>query len=114
MFPTDQTDELKELCPGLCLFDEAGISYFLLPELGMPKGCLPEKVDVLFCPDGRDGYPSRLFFAERIQTAKQLNWNAVNVRVAERNWHAFSWRIPGTNLRLAQMMVTHLAALQCN
>jgi hypothetical protein len=114
MFPTDQIDELKELYPGLCLIEETGVSYLLLPALVLPKGCQPEKVDALLCPAGRDGYSSRLFFAQRVQCPKSLNWNANGVRIAERNWHAYSWRIPGSNLRLAQMVFTHLTALQCN
>jgi len=114
MFPTDQIDELKELYPGLALIEEAGNSYLLLPSLVLPTGCKPESVDALLCPAGRDGYPSRLFFADRIQCPKQLNWNASGVRIAERNWHAYSWKIPGTSLRLVQMVFTHLTALQCN
>ena len=53
--------------------------------------------------------------AEKVQLPdkpgrKPLNWNG-SVRIAERNWHAFSWRTPG-DLRLAQMLSVHLKALQ--
>lgn len=114
MYPADQIDELKELCPGLCHFEEAGTGYLVLPAMEMPPGCQPAKVNMLLCPGGRDGYTSRLFFSEKIQTAKQLNWNALNFRIGERIWHGYSWRTPGGNLRLAQMVITHLSALQCN
>jgi hypothetical protein len=114
MFEIDQIEEVKCLVPGLSLVEEAGTSYLFLPGLVLPTGCKPEKVDALLCPTARDNYPSRLFFAEHIQCQKTLNWNAIGVRIAERNWHAFSWKIGGTNLRLAQMIMCHLSALQCN
>jgi len=56
MYPADQIDELKELCPGLCHFEEAGTGYLVLPAMEMPPGCQPAKADMLLCPGGRDGY----------------------------------------------------------
>lgn len=97
---------------GLCLIVEAGISYILIPDLVLPKGCAPERVDVLLCPTGRDGYTSRLFFAQRVNGPRPLNWNANGVRIGEKNWHAFSYRIGATASRLAQKLSSHLTALQ--
>ena len=114
MFPSDQIEELRVLYPGLSLVEETGIHYLFLPSVPLPNGCQPRKVDLLFCPAERDGYKSRLFFTERINCPKQLNWNANGVRIIERNWHAISWRIGGTGLRLAQMISSHLSAFQCN
>ena len=113
MFPQDQIDELKAMYSGLCLLEEAGIPYLLIPNLVLPKGCVPEKVDALLCPTNRgDGYSSRLFFAQRVTGPRELNWNANGVRIAERNWHAFSYRIGASARRLAQMVSSHLTALQ--
>ena len=114
MFPQDQIDELKGLYSGLSLIEEAGVQYLLIPAIVLPKGCAPGSVAALFCPTGRDGYPSRLFFAQQVRGPRPLNWNANGVRIGERNWHAFSWRIGGSSLRLAQMISSHLSALQCN
>lgn len=112
MYPQDQIDELKKLYSGLGLINEAGIQYLLFPTLVLPKGCEPEKLDVLFCPTSRDGYSSRLFFDRQVKGPRSLNWNANGVRIGERNWYAFSWRIGGSGLRLAQMISSHLSALQ--
>lgn len=110
-FPDEQVAELNMLCCGVQQCEEAGFTYLLLPGLALPEGCRPPAIDALLCPTARDGYPSRLFFAERVQSAKQLNWNANAVRIVERNWDAFSWKV-NPNLRLAQMVAAHLRALQ--
>lgn len=112
MFPQDQIDELKGLCSGLSLIAEAGMQYLLIQTLVLPKGCEPPQLDVLLCPTARDGYPSRLFFAQQVKGPRPFSWNANGVRIGERHWHAFSWRIGGSNLRLAQILTSHLSALQ--
>jgi len=112
MLPQDQIDELKGMYSGLGLIEEAGAQYILIPGLVLPKGCAPVKVDALLCPTARDGYSSRLFFAQRVTGPKPLNWNASGVRIGEGNWHAFSYRIGASAKRLAQMVSSHLTALQ--
>jgi len=111
-FTNEQVEELKKLFPGTMQYQEAGLTYLLIPQLTLPKGCRPEKVDVLLCPQPRDGYPSRLFFAEKIESGNLRNWNCSNARIIERNWHAFSWKVNGPNLRLAQLVLAHLGALR--
>lgn len=110
--PHDQIEELNSLFDGTCSYKEGGYIYFYIADLQMPEGCKPEKVDVLLCPMPRDGYNSRLFFAEEIQSIKSQkpNWNANGVRILEKNWHAFSWKVPD-NLRLSQMIAIHLKGL---
>jgi hypothetical protein len=109
--PEDQIAEVKQLCPHVQLHEEAGRSYLLLPGLNLPDGCSPASVDALLCPSERDGYPSRLFFAEKVKSPKELNWNANGVRIAERNWQAYSWKTKPI-LRLIQMIAAHLRALR--
>jgi len=110
-FPDDQIAELKRLCPEVHLCEEAGCAYLLLPGLNLPEGCEPATSDALLCPTARDGYSSRLFFAEKVKSPTERNWNATGVRIAERSWHAFSWKA-NPNLRLAQMVAAHLGALR--
>jgi hypothetical protein len=112
MFAQDQIDELKGLYSGLSLIEEAGVQYLLIPNLVLPKGCVPEQAKALFCPTSRDGYSSRLFFDQKVNGPKQLNWNANGVRIGEQNWYAYSWKIGASAQRLAQMIASHLAALQ--
>jgi hypothetical protein len=107
-FPEEQIAELRRLCPDLKSATEKDCPFFLLPRLSLPDGCSPSSVDALLCPVPRDGYPFRLFFAEKITTAKSLNWSGV--RILERNWHGFSWKIPG-DLRLLQMVAALLSVM---
>jgi hypothetical protein len=110
-FPEDQLAELKRLCPEVRQCEEAGCTYLLLPGLRLPEGCNPSVIDALLCPTTRDGYASRLFFAERVQSRAALNWNANRVRILERNWDAFSWRM-SAEPRLIQMLAAHLRAFK--
>lgn len=111
MPPSDEEiAELKLLSPEVGRVEEAGCTYFLLPLVHLPDGCVPSSTDVLLCPTSRDGYASRLFLAERIESKTQCNWQAT-VRIAERSWHVFSWKV-APNLRLAQMVAAHLRALR--
>jgi hypothetical protein len=111
IFPPDQIVELKSLCPGASRGEEAGVTYFLLPQLALPQGCTPSRVDALLCPTPRDGYEFRLFFGERITSKNSRNWHVSNARILERNWHAFSYKINANDLRLAQMVIMLLRAL---
>lgn len=110
-FPDDQVEELKLLSPGAERCEEGGKTYLYLPGLSLPDGCAPARIDALLCPTERDGYSSRLFFAVRVQSPASRNWNANGVRILERNWEAFSWKVP-PGLRLAQMVGAHLRGLR--
>lgn len=112
-FNPDEIAELKELFPGIARYEEGALTYFLLPQLQLPAGCVPGTADALFCPMNRgDGYPSRLFFSTRVRSSSERNWNGQDVRIIERNWFAYSWKIGESKLRLAQMISAHLRALQ--
>ncbi len=112
-FPSDQIEELKSAFPTVLIAEEGGIAYFLLPTFPLPPGNSPPTVDILLCPGAeRHGYPSRLFFAQQVQSPKPLNWNTNGVRILERNWYAYSWKIPQHGLRLMQILALHLKALQ--
>jgi hypothetical protein len=108
-FPQEQITELQRLFPGTQRYDEGGYIYFYLPNVLLPSGCVPERVDALLCPMMRDGYPSRLFFAQVIATSENRNWNGTD-RILERLWHAISWRVE-PSLRLVQMVGMHMSAL---
>src|SRR6266498_1129443 len=107
-FPPDEIEELKAAFPSAMSAEEGGILYFLIPEFLLPSGNLPPVVDVLLCPTAdRHGYPSRLFFAQQVHSSKPLNWNTNNVRILERNWYAYSWKITEQGLRLIQVLALH-------
>lgn len=111
-FAADEIAELLQLVWRVHQAEEGGFTYFLLPELSLPDGCTPAMLDALLCPMARDGYSSRLFVAEQIaHRGPGTNWNALNVRILERNWFAVSWRVNG-GLRLAQLVRGHLDAFR--
>jgi hypothetical protein len=112
-FPTDQVEELKAAFPAVFSAEEGGITYFLIQNLPLPNGTEPVATDALLCPTAdRHGYPSRLFFAQQVKSQKPLNWNTNGVRILERNWYAYSWKINQQGLRLMQILALHLKALQ--
>lgn len=103
-------DELRALCPAAKKFVEAGGVFYLLPDFALPGKASPARCDMLLCATPRDGYDSRLFFAQKVQGPQQLNWNS-EARISERNWFAYSWRtMPG--LRPMQQLAVHLRALR--
>jgi hypothetical protein len=107
----DQIAELKSFCSEVFVGIEGGITYYLLMGFQLKDGCAPSKTDLLLCPTARDGYPSRLFFGERITSSKQQNWHASTFRILERNWFVYSWRLDKPHPRLASMLSAHLGAL---
>ena len=111
-YPADQLDELRNFGSEVLAAVEAGHRYLLVRSASLPASCVPSTVDLLLCPDARDGYQSRLFFSEKPSETIGRNWSGP-VRILDRNWWVFSWQIPnGCGLRLAQMMSTHLGALR--
>lgn len=110
-FPDDQVEELKQICREVKRYEEGGVTYFFLPDLCLPDGCSPARLDALLCPSAHHGYTSRLFFAQVIASPQSRNWSTT-ARIMERNWHAISWQIPETNLRLAQIVALHLRAFR--
>ena len=111
MVSEDHLEELRAICAGATQATEGGADCVLLPNLTMPPGCTPAAVDCLLCLGPRDGYSSRLYFAQPVQSREARNWNGQNIRVLERNWFAFSWRAPD-GLRPIETLIGHLKALR--
>jgi hypothetical protein len=112
-FPEEEINELKSMFPGVCHAQEGPYDYFLIPGLKLPPNCAPDTVDVLLCPNQREGYNSRLYFAEVVQSGKSMNWNAQGVWIMNRAWYAFSWQLQPAERRLSQMVAAHLRGLTC-
>lgn len=109
-YSEEQLGELKTLLgPEVREFEESGYVYVYIPGLKMPPGCSPERTDVLLCPQPHSGYSSRLFFKERIQTPKPVNWNG-QVFVLGHQWHAFSYNNVGS-MPLLDMVINHLRGM---
>jgi len=105
---TAQAQELKGYCTRVLAAKEGGCTFYLLEGLNLPQGCTPCSVDALLCPSQRDGYPSRLYFAERIQCRFERNWNTLGVLILGRQWNAFSWKVDPAGLSLVRLLNAHL------
>jgi len=108
--PDDELAELRRRHPGAKRCEEGGALFYHIPNLPLPPGCTPAQTDALLCPTPRDGYPSRLYFAQAIQGPVTRNWNTNNVRLFERDWFAFSWSgVAGR--RPADLVLAYVRAL---
>lgn len=115
-FPIEQIEEFKKFHPEAQLAKEGGITFFFLPDVALPDGCIPERMNLLLCPTHRDGYPSRLYFSERVtfdykpSLNPRPNWNG-QIRILDETWYAFSWKT-NPNLRLIQMISAHIDGIR--
>lgn len=105
----EQLSELKRFYPNVVVIPEGGNNFLYFPELILPSGCNPEKVDALLCPIMRDGYNTRLFYAQEIMGIPQKSWNG-NLRICDRNWVSFSWTSKD-GMELLEMVRYHLSTL---
>jgi hypothetical protein len=102
-----QIEELKGYCKKVGALTELGIDLLYLEALRLPAGCTPEVCDALLCPVAKDGYSSRLYFSQQINGRFARNWNGT-VRIGEKNWYAFSWKVELSAPTLAQILLAHL------
>jgi hypothetical protein len=107
-YPKEENDELKNYCTKLSLFAEGGVNFLYMEGLRLPAGCEPSVCDGLLCPVPKDGYPSRLYLSTQVKSSYTRNRNVSNVRIGEKNWFAFSWKVELTSPTLTQLLVAHL------
>jgi hypothetical protein len=107
----DQVAELKGVSANPVPISEGGYEFVFLPGVTLPSGCTPSVVDLLLCPQSKDNYQTRLYFSQQVTGPGALNWNS-SVRIAERNWVAFSWQGVAAEQRLLQILLGHLDAFK--
>ena len=108
-YPQEQINELKRYCAKVSALTEANATYLYLEELRLPDGCDPGICDALLRPfPGADGYPSQLYFSVQVNSPHARNWNVSNVRICEKNWFAFSWKVNPASPTLTRILVAHL------
>jgi hypothetical protein len=108
-FGPEEARELAATFPGTERAEEAGVTYFRIPDVTLPDGCNPSATTLLLCPSHVGGYEYRLFFADRVNTPSTKNWNA-SVHILGQTWHAFSWQAK-ERVTLTQMVARLLRAL---
>jgi len=105
--------ELNQVCGGEATeYHEFGLHYILLPALRLPQGCTPGIVDALLSLSPRENYPTRLFFAQQVQSKNPLNWNSQSVPILQRTWFAYSWNYVTNDSRPLEVLANHMKALQ--
>jgi hypothetical protein len=110
-YSEEEVRELADRFPGTSQAEEAKVTYFRIPDVTLPDGCSPSPMTLLLCPSPVGDYAYRLFFAEKVKTPKEKNWNA-SVHILGQTWHAFSWQAK-EKVSLTQMVARLLRALVC-
>jgi hypothetical protein len=67
--------------------------------------------DLLLWPWDRDGYPSRLFLSEPVESSEARNWNGT-FNLQGRKWHAISWNYVANSLPWIEILGAHLKAFR--
>lgn len=109
MVATEHLQELAELCGEVRELSESGKVYIYLPRLKLPKGCAPNEVEGLLCTQEHSGYATRLFLSQPV-AGRGANWSMH--RIADRNWHTWSWNNVSAQMRPAAILAEHLRALR--
>lgn len=107
--PEDDLRELQAICPDAKVMTEGGYAYVHLSALNIVQSDNAVLVrEALLCPQGRNGYATRLLLSEPVP-GKGANWT--QHRVVDRTWHTWSWQgvAPG---RLVTVLAQHLVALR--
>jgi hypothetical protein len=110
-FTDEEVRELACRFPGSEHAEEAKVIYFRIANVTLPDGCSPSPMTILLCPSPVGDYAYRLFFAEKVKTPKEKNWNA-SVHILGHTWYAFSWQAK-EKVSLTQMVARLLRALVC-
>lgn len=105
----EQFLEVQRFYPDAIIIPEGGVNYVFIPDLELPSGCVPQKIDALLCPVLKNGYQSRLFYTQKIEGIASRNWNG-NLRLCDRTWVSFSWKSKD-GMSLLEMMRYHLYTL---
>jgi hypothetical protein len=112
MSSSEDISELNQLCAGAKVMPEGDSVYIFLPALKLPNGCSPTEVDALLrIKSPLTDYPTRLFYALRIASPRQLNWNSQNIVILQKNWFAYSWANVTSDRRPVELVAEHLRAL---
>jgi hypothetical protein len=100
--------EVRLLCPEAKEMDEGGRVYVHLPDLILPEGCQPSKVEALVCLSSHSGYTTRLFLSKPL-AGRGANWTEHSI--FGRKWHTWSFNNVSAALRPMQVLAAHLRGL---
>ena len=100
---------LLVFCKNVREMQQGGEVFVYLEGLRLPAGRQPVEVDALLSLHAREGYSTRLYLSARVAD-RGANWTVVYL--LDRPWHTWSWQGVTSNQRPAQVLASHLKALQ--
>lgn len=102
---------LRDLSPEAEIWTEGGRKIAFLPAVQFIAKGVRVTRDLLLWPWERDGYPSRLFLSERVESSEERNWNG-SFNMQGRTWYAVSWNHVTNSLPWIEMLGAHLRAFR--
>lgn len=111
MDPEREIARLRELSPEAEIWTEGGLQIAFLPGVQFIAKGVKVVRDLLLWPWEREGYQSRLFLSDRVESSEDRNWNAV-FNIQGRAWHAISWQGVSNTLPWIEILGAHLRALR--
>lgn len=103
----DEFDELQSLYTDVKPLEEKGVEYFYLPSLTIVVNGVKQVYEALLCPEQHSGYKTRLFLNSPVPE-KGKNWTAHVI--LNRSWHTHSWNGVPSELRLSQILASHIGS----
>lgn len=89
------------------------VPFLFIPNLPLPKGCVPERTDGVFIPEPYQGYTSRLYLKDKVIHTNQQpnipNWQEPHIIYGE-SWHVYSFNNVETG-PFSRMLLDHLRGL---
>lgn len=104
---------IRKFSPEASVVVDGGVRAVYLPAFRFRFGEQTRSSDLLLYPGSHNGYPSRLFFRERIECTRgdgsAPNWQ--DAVIAGSKWWSPSWTGVSADLPLPAMLTAHLRAL---
>lgn len=113
MITTDidtQLQKIQTIHPDAARLSEGGIPIVFLPNFTFQAKEGIMAMDLLLYPSSHSGYPTRLFFEQRLQGKEACRWS--EHYVAGRNWWAHSWDGVAASLPWLKILFAHLEAVK--
>lgn len=110
-YQSSEIEALKKVASDLSSTQEGGRTFFLLKNFKLPNGSVPDRMDLLFCAESVNGYPSMLFFEKQPTGCNSLlSWTGA-ITILGRSWVSFSWRMPESSMNLVERFLAHFTPL---
>lgn len=104
-----QLEKIQTLHREASLLQEGDTTFIFLPGFSFHAAGQSVTMDLLLSPSAHTGYPTRLFFQNKIE-GRGTNWN--QFCIGGRQWWAHSWNNVPESLPWIKILYAHLEALK--